>query len=186
MILALYNETPVHRDNFLRLVEAGSYDSLLFHRSVPEFMVEGGEPASKHALAEERIANTTPLIGLPQEIVPGLIHKNGALSASPAGEGVDSLTHDSRFFLVLGVQYTPEELAQVAERNALVGRSFAYGAAELETYGTVGGLPRLDGGYTVIGEVVAGLDVLDALAQLPCDGWDRPLSDVRVFMRVLK
>jgi peptidyl-prolyl cis-trans isomerase B (cyclophilin B) len=186
MIIALYNETPVHRDNFIRHVEAGLYDSLLFHRTVPEFMVEGGEPTSKLAPAGERIANTPPSPGLEQEIVPGLIHKHGALSASPASEDVDSLTHDSRFFIVLGVQYTPDELEQVAERNKRSGRSFDLGFLEKETYEMIGGLPRLDGGYTVFGEVVDGLDVLDALSELPCDGWDRPLTDVRMFMRVLK
>ena len=186
MIIALYNETPVHRDNFLHHVEAGAYDSLLFHRTVPDFMVEGGEPTSKHAPAEERIMNTLPKAGLPQEIVPGLFHKHGALSASPAGDDVDSLTHDSRFFIVLGVRYTPAELEQVSERNERMGRSFDLGPMEKETYELSGGLPRLDGGYTVFGEVVDGLDVLEALGGLPCDGWDRPLSDVRMFMRVLK
>ena len=186
LILALYNETPVHRDNFIQHVEEGVYDSLLFHRAVPDFMVEGGEPTSKYAPAGRRVASTPPSPALQQEIVPGLIHKHGALSASPASEDVDSLTHDSRFFIVLGVVYTQEELDQVAERNERSGGSFDLGPFERETYGTIGGLPRLDGGYTVFGEVVDGLNVLDALSKLPCDGWDRPLSDIRMFMRVMK
>ena len=188
MIIALYNETPQHRDHFLALVEAGAYDSLLFHRVVPGFAAEGGDPESKHAERGTVLGQDTDPQGLPAVVVPGLIHKKGALAAAPAGDTPDlaKLGHRTRFFFVQGVQYGAEELAQVAERNTRLGSPFPYTEADKETYKSTGGLPRLDGSYTVFGEVIDGLDVLDALSRVPCDQWDRPLKDIRMFMRQLK
>lgn len=188
MIIALFNETPAHRDNFLQHVEANAFDSLLFHRVVPGFGAEAGEPASKYAKPAAYVDVTPPKDPLPRTIIPGLIHKHGAISASPAGteHGMDTLSHDARFLFVLGVTYEPKELVLIEERNANRGRAFAYSEADREVYASVGGAPRLDGGYTVFGEVVEGLDVLEALSKQPCDQWDRPLKDIRMFMHVLK
>ena len=188
MIIALFNETPAHRDKFLQHVEANAYDSLLFHRVVSGFGAEAGEPTSKYAKPGAYVETTPPEGPLPRNIVPGLIHKYGAISASPAGmeNGMDTLSHDSRFLFVLGVKYEPGELGLVEERNAKRGKAFTYSEADREIYSSVGGAPRLDGGYTVFGEVVEGLDVLEALSNQTCDQWDRPLKDFRMFMRVLK
>lgn len=188
MIMALYNETPLHRDLFLAKVEAGEYDSLLFHRVVPGFAVEGGDPASKHAAAGITLGLDPDTAGLPLEVLPGLIHKKGALAAASAGDIPDAAkrSHHSRFFIVQGVPYDAAELAQVAERNARLGTPFGYTDKDRNIYAEQGGQPRLDGGYTVFGEVVEGLEVIDALAKEPCNEWDRPVTDIRMFMRVLK
>ncbi|HRH69075.1 MAG TPA: peptidylprolyl isomerase [Flavobacteriales bacterium] len=188
MVVALYNETPLHRDLFLAKVEAGDYDSLLFHRVVPGFAVEGGDPASKHAAAGLQLGLDTDTVGTPLEVVPGLIHKKGALAAAPAGDTPETArrSHGSRFYIVQGVPYDATELAQVAERNARHGTPFGYTEEDRHTYAELGGQPRLDGGYTVFGEVVEGLEVIDALIKEPCNLWDRPLTDIRMFMRVLK
>lgn len=188
MIVALYNETPQHRDQFLDLVKAGAYDSLLFHRVVPGFAAEGGDPKSKHAEPGAVLGQDGDPEGLPREVVPGHIHKKGALAAAPAGDTPELAQkgHRSRFFFVQGVRYGAEELAEVSERNARLGSPFALTEADRKIYAEVGGLPRLDGSYTVFGEVIEGLEVLDALCRVPCDQWDRPQKDVRMFMRLLK
>ncbi|MBK6881502.1 MAG: peptidylprolyl isomerase [Flavobacteriales bacterium] len=185
MVVALYNETPIHRDNFLELVESGAYDSLLFHRIVPGFAVEGGDPASKYAPPGVALGLDPDSVGLPEEVVPGRIHTYGTLAAAAAGDTPDlaGRTHRMRFFFVLGGTYSSEELELVTQRNSANGRQQTYSASEREEYAEVGGQPRLDGAYTVFGNVVSGLEVLEALAALPCNGWDRPLQDQRMFMR---
>jgi peptidyl-prolyl cis-trans isomerase B (cyclophilin B) len=188
MIIALYNETPQHRDRFLKLVEEGAYDSLIFHRIVRGFAIEGGDMASKHADAGIPLGLDTDPDGLPLEIIPGLIHKKGALSAAPAGDTPEAAdrSHGTRFFIVQGGTYTSDELDAVAERNAGVGTPFTYSDEGRRVYASTGGQPRLDGGYTVFGEVLEGLEVIDALAKQPCNQWDRPLKDIRMYMRILK
>ena len=188
MIVALYNETPVHRDQFLELVQTGAFDSLLFHRVVPGFAIEGGDLSSKHARAGVALGLDTDTIGLPEEIVPGRIHSYGTLAAAAAGDlpELDGRTHRTRFFIVLGNTYAEAELNAVAERNAEAGRRFEYSPEDRQKYATAGGQPRLDGAYTVFGEVVHGLEVLDSLQDVPCNEWDRPMTDIRMFMRVLK
>jgi peptidyl-prolyl cis-trans isomerase B (cyclophilin B) len=188
MVVALYNETPVHRDRFLQLVQDGAYDSLLFHRVVPGFVVEGGDPASKHAPPGLALGMDTDAGGLPLEIAPGLIHKRGALAAAAAGDTPELAirSHGMRFYLVQGVDYTAQELDLVMDRNKKLGQPFPYSEADRQAYITQGGTPRLDGAYTVFGEVVEGQDVIDAMALLPCNEWDRPMSDIRMHMRIVK
>jgi len=188
MVVALYNETPLHRDNFLELVRTGAYDSLLFHRIIPGFAIEGGDPSSKYAETGVRLGQVPDTVGIPLEVVPGLIHKKGTLSAAPAGDTHDftGRSHRNRFFIVQGTHYTGEELIEVAERNARLGTPFAYTEEDRLEYSTIGGQPRLDGGYTVFGEVLEGAEVIDALAKQPCNVWDRPLKDIRMFIRTLE
>ena len=188
MIVALYNETPIHRDKFLKAVEAGTYDSLLFHRIVPGFVVEGGDPASKYAQPGTKLGLDTDTEGLPLETAPGLIHKKGALAAASAGDTPEASgrSHSSRFFIVQGAPYDQAELNHVAERNARLGGGLSYTEEDRRIYSDSGGQPRLDGGYTVFGEVVEGLEVIDVLAKQPCNEWDRPMTDIRMFMRILK
>jgi cyclophilin family peptidyl-prolyl cis-trans isomerase len=187
MVVALYNETPQHRDNFLELVRNGAYDSLLFHRVVPSLMIQGGDPDSRRAGLDAALGNGDPGYSLPAEIVPGLFHKKGALAAAPLSEQAETggRTHGSQFYIVHGKTYQSPELDLLAKRSARLGTPVSYTADQRETYAKEGGAPHLDGGYTVFGEVVEGLEVIDALAALPCDARDRPLKDVRIFMRVL-
>jgi cyclophilin family peptidyl-prolyl cis-trans isomerase len=187
LVVALYNETPQHRDNFLKLVRDGAYDSLLFHRIIPTLMVQGGDPDSRRSGIDAALGNGGPGYSLPPEIVPGLFHKKGALAAAPLSDPANPAgrSNGSQFYIVHGKTFQPKELDLLAQRNARLGTPVNYTPDQREAYAREGGAPHLDGGYTVFGEVVEGLDVLDALADQPCDARDRPLHDLRMFMRVL-
>ncbi len=123
MVVALYNETPQHRDNFLELVRNGAYDSLLFHRVVPSLMIQGGDPDSRRAGLDATLGTGDPGYSLPAEIVPGLFHKKGALAAAPLSEqaGTEGRTHGSQFYIVHGKTFQPQELDLLAKRNARLG-----------------------------------------------------------------
>lgn len=187
-VLELYNETPVHRDNFLRLVSEGAYDSLLFHRVIPGFMVQGGDPDSRKAERGSPIDEGGPGYTLEAEIDPRLIHRRGALAAARLSDEVnpERRSSGSQFYIVQGRTYNSNELDMVVERNARMGDTLAYSTAEREVYATLGGAPHLDGAYTVFGAVVEGMEVIDAIAQQPCDNRDRPLAEIRMFMRKLE
>lgn len=187
MVWALYNETPVYRDHFLARVASGSMDSLLFHRVVPGFVVEGGDPGSRRARPGVALGLDPDSMGLALEVVPGLIHKKGALAAAPAvgAEGSADRAHRERFFLVHGVIYDDRELDLVVERKRASGSTFGYTPEDRRIYGKEGGQPRLDGSCTVFGEVVSGLDVLEAITRMACNEWDRPLEDIRMHLRKL-
>lgn len=191
MVVELYNETPAYRDNFLKLVREHYYDSTLFHRVIPGFMVQGGDPDSRRA--DDRaveLGQGGPGYTLPAELRPELIHRKGALAAARLADDVNPTKRGSgsEFYIVQGRKWLPADLRQLVERmNA--GRPDSakvhYTPDQMETYGNLGGAPRLDGNYTVFGQVVSGMDVLDRIASLPCDAMDRPLTDVRIWMRIL-
>ncbi len=177
MVVALYNETPQHRDHFLALVKAHAYDSTLFYRVVPGFMLQGGTVKE-------------PGQGLDPEIRPGLLNLKGALVAVPGQDPNTGEQQDdpSEFFVVQGQQWSAEELHMVEKRNAALspGTAVTYTPEQIAAYVSKGGAPRLDGGYTVFGQVLEGLDVIDRIAALPCDQQDKPLTDVRMWMRILQ
>lgn len=180
MVVALFNETPLHRDNFLAHVRRHDYDSLLVNRVVPGFILEAGDPATRPVRQGRQKAMT-----LSSEPVPGLVHTKGALGALPLEDNPEH-TEASRFYIVLGRTYTASELEQVSTRLARQGTPVAYTPVQRKRYAELGGAPHLDGGYTVFGEVVEGLEVLDAIAKRPCGNDDRPLSDLHTFMRILQ
>lgn len=186
MVVALYNETPVHRDNFLKLAKDGTYDSLLIHRIIPELMVQGGDPESRTAGPGAELGNGGPGYTLPAEIVPGLIHKKGALAAVRASDEVNTeeRTNGSQFYIVLGKAFQPNELDLLSKRSARMGTPVTYTEDQKSMYATEGGAPHLDGGYTVFGEVVDGLEVLDALSAQACDAQGQPLNEIRMFIHV--
>lgn len=187
MVVALYNETPAHRDNFLKLAREGAYDSLLFHRVVPGFMAQSGDPDSKRARLETPLGTGGPGYTLPAEIVPGLAHFRGALAAVRLPDEVnpERRSNGSQFYLVQGQAQTMDDLARVSERNARFGTPVTYSDEQRRRYMEHGGSPHLDGAYTIFGEVVEGLDVLDAICSAPCNSYDRPLTDIRIFVRPL-
>ena len=185
MILALFNETPLHRDNFLELVRTRYYDSTLIHRATPELLIQGGDPESKFARTAAPLGKGGPAYTLESEPRPSLHPFRGALAAAPPSGQEDPLkrTHGSQFFIVLGRTYENADLDRLVERAKVQGEQLAFSPESRTTYGSLGGLPHMDGHYTIFGEVLEGLDVLDAIANQPCNQEDRPLTDVRVWMR---
>lgn len=239
MKVELYNETPLHRDNFIKLVEQGFYDSLLFHRVINAFMIQGGDPESKAAPANMQLGNGGPGYELDAEFRPELFHKKGALAAAREPDQVnpEKRSSGSQFYIVQGKSFTPEMLKQMEEKvnfpkrkqlvfdyiekpeNAALknridslGRAqnmvavnqefnniaillepeyqkldlFQYSAAQIEAYATQGGTPHLDQNYTVFGEVVEGMHVIDSIAMVKTNPQNRPLNNVLMKMAVIK
>ncbi len=181
--LMLYNETPGHRDNFLKLVEEGYYNDLLFHRVIKSFMIQGGDPNSRDAEPGQPLGNGGPGYTVPAEIVPELFHKKGALAAARLGDQMNPqrASSGSQFYIVQGKVWTPEELDMMEQQ-----RGHAFTPEQRQAYTTIGGTPHLDGGYTVFGEVVKGLEVLDKIASVQTAPGDRPVEDVIMKIQAVK
>jgi peptidyl-prolyl cis-trans isomerase B (cyclophilin B) len=183
MTVQLYNSTPQHRDNFIKLVEDGFYDGLLFHRVIEGFMIQGGDPNSKNAKANSRLGSGGPGYTIPAEFVDSLIHVKGALSAARQGDQVnpEKRSSGSQFYIVQGRTMTEEELGILGGRKGI-----RYTKDQREAYTTLGGTPFLDRDYTVFGRVIDGLDVIDKIAAVETQPGDRPKKDVKMKMRVIK
>lgn len=182
MLVKLYEDTPQHRKNFLKLVSESFYDSLLFHRVISGFMIQGGDPDSRNAPAGTTLGNGSLDYLIPAEILPNRYHKKGALAAARQSDEVNPEKKSSacQFYIVQGKINPPNILESIAERrnNNDPINSFTYSEEAVEDYRTIGGAPHLDGGYTVFGEVVEGLEVIDKIAALEVDSRSRPLADV--------
>lgn len=189
--LRLYDATPLHRDNFKNLVEEGAFDSLLFHRVIKNFMIQGGDPDSKHAEPGVLLGEGDRPYTIPAEfrLEEGICHRRGALAAAREGDDVNPEQRSSamQFYIVWGKVFNDEQLDYVQKRidNYTDGR-VKLTSEMREVYKSVGGTPHLDGQYTVFGEVVSGLDVVDAIQQSATDTNDRPLEDVRILRAYLK
>ena len=183
MIARLYNQTPAHRDNMIKLINEGFYEGQLFHRVIKDFMVQGGDPHSVDADRGQRLGTGGPGYTLPAEFNDQLIHKKGALSAARMGDRTnpEKASSGSQFYIVQGQVFTPDML-KMMEKN----RATAFTPEAIEAYTTIGGTPHLDGGYTVFGEVIEGLDVIDRIAALKTDSNDRPLEDVVYHISLVK
>ena len=219
--LILYDQTPQHRDNFLKLVNEGFYDGTLFHRVIKSFMIQGGDPNSKNAKPGDRLGSGTLGYTIPAEIVPDYIHKRGALAAARTNNP-EKASSSTQFYIVQGeiltdamldrveeqfaegrardmyYQYRQEEEAAMQSAGQTVDPNVAHARAEQkasaylsanpyrmkeedrETYKTIGGSPNLDGDYTVFGEVIKGMEVVDKIAALETDDNARPKVDVRI------
>lgn len=234
MKVKLYNETPKSRDNFVKLVQDGFYDSLLFHRVIQGFMIQGGDPLSKNAAPGAMLGGGDIGYTIPAEFNDSLYHKKGALCAART-ENPEKAGSGCQFYIVQGKTKTDAELdqfeqsinngsrmqsgfqkvindpanaalketfvrlQQTNQRDSLntliqttiqpminaVVKPFKYSASQRETYKTAGGTPMLDQGYTVFGEVVEGLDVIDKIAAVKTSSSDRPEKDVRMKMKML-
>ena len=185
IILRLYDKTPLHRDNFIKLVKQHYYDSLLFHRVIKNFMIQGGDPESKNAKPGILLGNGGPSYTIPAEFDSTLFHKKGVLAAAREGDNVNPLkaSSSSQFYIVQGKIFTDAGLDSV-EKFRLKGRKIP--EAKREVYKTIGGTPHLDMNYTVFGEVESGLEVVDKIAAAPGDSNNRPLNDIRMKMRIIK
>lgn len=187
--LRLYNETPKHRDNFISLANEAYFDSLLFHRVIPNFMIQGGDPDSKYAEPGVRLGEGGPDYRLNAEIRPGLIHKRGALAAAREGDDVNpaKMSSPSQFYIVWGKIYDKQELTMLLKKiEERTGRMPQLTTEQATAYTTVGGVPHLDGEYTVFGEVTKGLEVVDKIQNVERDKYDRPLTDVRILKVTIK
>lgn len=183
--VALYDQTPVHRDNFVKLAKQGFYDGLLFHRVIRDFMIQGGDPDSRNASEGQLLGEGGPDYTLPAEIhYPELFHKRGALAAAREGDDVnpERRSSGSQFYIVWGKTFTASKMA---EENA---RMLENSDGEIEipedirnTYELDGGTPHLDAQYTVFGEVVEGLNVVKKIQKTKTDKNDRPVSDVKII-----
>ena len=183
MVIRLSDSTPLHRDNFLKLVKVGYYDSVLFHRVIKNFMIQGGDPNSKRAEAGKPLGDGSPGYTVPAEFRKTLFHKKGALAAARMGDNINPAKESSgsQFYIAQGKVFTDAGLDSV-ETFRLNGRKIP--AEQREVYKTIGGTPHLDQGYTVYGEVVKGLDVVDKIAAVQTSRGqdrDRPLQDVRII-----
>lgn len=230
--LRLYDETPLHRDNFIKLVEAGTYDSLLFHRVIRDFMIQGGDTQSKYADSVSRLGSSDLPYQVPAEIVPGLFHKKGVLAAARTNNP-QRASSSTQFYIVQGKIQNDSLLAHNEGRiNKMLARHYGindpankplidslemartqkdsvltkeldqrlnsildnywnfekYSIPEdhRQVYKTIGGTPHLDQNYTVFGEVISGLEVVDSIAAVETNSQDRPLKEVRIIkMRIL-
>ena len=227
MLIALYNETPKHRDNFLKLAEEGAFDSLLFHRVIADFMIQGGDPDSKYASPGDTLGNGGLPYRVDAEFSPELYHKKGALGAARDGN-MARASSPMQFYMVQGKVFNDslllkaeeriqgwmavnaarndsanQALSQALEQAMEVGDMESYqryndslkkiGMAEKSfvpyqipeaqraVYKSLGGTPHLDQNYTVFGEVIEGIAVIDLIAAVPTDAMDRPLTDVRIL-----
>lgn len=187
IVVELYNETPLHRDNFLLQVKNHLYDGVLFHRVINEFMIQGGDPVSKDAKPGDMLGEgtDTPDEWLPAEFrVPEFYHVRGSLAAAREGDGVNPEKKSSpqQFYIVTGRTFTDAQLDGLQQRITQMTRGAVTLTPEMrEAYRTVGGAPHLDGSYTVYGRVIEGMDIVDRIQRVDTDANDRPLQDIRIL-----
>lgn len=233
MKVELYNETPKHRDNFLKLVKAGYYDGVLFHRVIKEFMIQGGDPDSRNEKPDQQLGNGGPAYTIDSEINPKFLHQKGALAAARQSDDVNpgKKSSGSQFYIVQGLVFPGNNLPALEAKGnekmeqsymrqliranedslklyqqsgnqmalaILLDRLHTEALANVEktpfklteeqkkVYTSVGGTPHLDGNYTVFGQVIEGLSVIDAIAAQPIGPNDRPKKDIKMEIRVLK
>jgi peptidyl-prolyl cis-trans isomerase B (cyclophilin B) len=180
IVVRLSDSTPLHRDNFLKLVKTGYYDSVLFHRVIKNFMIQGGDPESKNAKPGQPLGNGGPSYTVPAEFRASLFHKKGVIAAA-RDNNPEKASSASQFYIVQGKIFTDAGLDSV-ETYRLNGRKIP--SDQREVYKTIGGTPHLDQNYTVFGEVAKGLDVVNKIAGVPTSKGpdrDRPLEDVRIL-----
>ena len=183
MVAELYDETPIHRDNFIKLVKDGFYDGTLFHRVIPGFMIQGGDPSSKDDTPNTRIGNGGPGYTLPAEFNPQFFHKKGALAAARMSDAVNPKKESSgsQFYIVEGQVYDNASINLMAQR---MGAEFS--SAQKIAYTTIGGTPQLDANYTIFGELVEGLDVISKISNVSRDKNNLPKDKVIMNISFVK
>lgn len=184
MLIQLYDETPLHRDNFIKLAEQAFYNNLLFHRVIDGFMIQGGDPNSKNASANTNLGSGGPGYTIEAEFNPDLVHVAGALAAARQGDNVnpEKRSSGSQFYIVHGKPVQEDRLKAIGERAGLT-----YSPDIIKEYLANGGTPFLDNGYTVFGRVVDGMEVIEKVAKVQKDARDRPKEDVKIIsVKVIK
>ena len=183
IVIRLYDSTPLHRDNFLKLVKSKYYDSILFHRVIKGFMIQSGDPGSKNAKPGQPLGNGGPGYTIPAEFRQSLFHKKGAVAAARQGDNInpEKRSSASQFYIVQGKTFTDIQLDSV--ERARLG-SYKLPETHRAVYRTIGGTPQLDQNYSVFGEVVKGLDVVERIATTPTSTGmdrDRPVKDIKII-----
>lgn len=181
-IVMLYNQTPKHRDNFLKLTKEGFYNGTLFHRVISQFMIQGGDPDSKTAAAGQALGSGDLGYRVEAEFRDSLFHKKGVLAAA-RDNNPEKASSASQFYLVQGKIFTDEELDKT-RMSRMNGRIIP--ESQRRIYKSLGGTPHLDGNYTVYGEIVQGLAMVDAIASVATSPANRPLEDIRMEVTILK
>jgi cyclophilin family peptidyl-prolyl cis-trans isomerase len=183
IVLALYDGTPQHRDNITKLVRQHFYDGLMWHRIIPGFVIQGGDPESKTAGKDKLLGDGDAGYKIPAEINDKYYHHRGAVGAA-RDQNPDKSSSGCQFYIVVGKLFTDEQI-DAAEKRSGIKES----AAKREAYKKLGGTPHLDGNYTVFGEVIEGMSVVDKIAAMPRNSSDRPNTDIRmnrVYLRKKK
>ena len=180
MIAELFDQTPQHQDNFVKLVEEEYFDSLLFHRVIKNFMIQGGDPNSRNAGPTARLGTGGPGYTIPAEFDPSLVHVKGALAAARTNNPARA-SSGSQFYIVHGRPVTESQLNQQEGQH-----DFNYSSETRERYAEMGGTPFLDMDYTVFGQVIEGLDVVDRIASTPTRPGDRPIEDMWMRIRLIR
>jgi cyclophilin family peptidyl-prolyl cis-trans isomerase len=183
MIAVLYNETPQHRDNFIKLIKEEKYKGILFHRVIKDFMIQTGDINSRFARKGQRLGSGDLGYTIPAEFVYGKFHKKGALAAARQSDMVNPKKESSscQFYIVQGKKFKPEYLNMMAKKT-----NKQFSPEQIKAYTTIGGTPHLDDAYTVFGEIVKGLEIVDKIAKEKCDRNDRPLKDIKIDVDILE
>ena len=181
----LYNDTPKHRDNFIKNVNDHLYDGLLFHRVIKQFMIQAGDINSKDAPIEQHLGDGDLGYTIPAEIVfPKYFHKRGVLAAARVGdeENPERASSASQFYIVTGKFFTEMELDKMEKEQGIT-----FTPEQREAYMMQGGYPQLDQEYTVFGEVISGMKVVNKIQMVETDENDRPIEDIRIkSMKIVK
>jgi len=180
MTILLSDKTPLHRDNFIKLVEEGYYNELLFHRVINGFMIQGGDPESRDAKPSKRLGSGGPGYQIPAEFSDSLVHVKGALCAARTNNP-EKKSSGSQFYIVHGKKLTEDQLKIIEAQ-----KDMHYTPAQRKAYLELGGTPHLDKGYTVFGMVIEGLDVIDKIATTKTKRGDRPETDVKMKIKSIK
>ena len=186
--IELYNETPLHRDNFVRLVNEHFYDSLLFHRVIKSFMIQAGDPVSRHAQPGVFLGDSSLNYTIPAEIrTPQIYHKRGAVAMAREPDEVNPEQKSSscQFYIVWGKRFSSQAIERIQERLDTIKGGIKLTDEMISTYRKTGGTPHLDGTYTVFGEVTEGLDVIERIQAVMTDDDDRPVDDQRILKAIV-
>lgn len=179
ILLKLYNETPLHRDNFLKLIKENYYDQLLFHRVITDFMIQGGDPDSKWAEPGDILGNGGPGYTIPAEFHPQFFHKRGAIAAARTNNP-EKASSGSQFYIVQGRVFNDAELHMLENRMGI-----KFPDNHKKVYKTSGGYPPLDQNYTVFGEVIEGMEVVEKIAAVAKDRANRPTQDIAMTIKII-
>jgi len=177
--IKLYDETPKHKENFIKLVQQGYYNGVLFHRVIPGFMIQTGDPNSRNARPGQPLGDGGPGYTIPSEFVPSYFHKKGAVAAARLSDEVNPQKESSgsQFYIVQGRNYNNAQLDALEKTN----KHQPFTQDQRTSYSSVGGTPHLDNAYTVFGEVIDGFNTVDSISAVTTDKRNRPISDIKII-----